>query len=163
MTENRKERLEEAWSLSLQGNYDAALDALKVLLAEDGADVKALRLNGNVLELKALDMLEHSGKRLTTSADYMAARRSYEKILEIDAENTKALIDLGDHYGNLKAYDRAITYYERAQEALRKISDDSVWREEVEELRQAASLLIKHDRVASNARAIEAWCKQAIE
>ena len=80
MTRSRGELREEASALSLRVT-DAALDILGGLLADDAGDLAALRLRGNVLELKAMDLFEHSYRKLTSSPDYMAARQCYEAIL----------------------------------------------------------------------------------
>jgi tetratricopeptide (TPR) repeat protein len=161
MTRSRGELREEAWGLSLQGYYDAALDILGSLLADDAGDIAALRLRGNVLELKAMDLFGHSYKKLTSSPDYMAARQCYERILELDPGNVRALIDLGDHFRNLEAYDRSIGYYRRAQEGLRLNRTGADWKDDIDELMKAAVLLTKVERTAKDAKEMEAWCKQA--
>jgi tetratricopeptide (TPR) repeat protein len=162
MAENRAERIGEAQSLGLQGYYDAAFDILDDLLNDVSTDVASLRMKGNLLELKAFDLMEYSAKKLTSSADYLAARRCYEKILEVDSRNVKALTDLGDHYRNLDANDKAIGYYGEAMRALEQAPKDETWKEDVEDLLKAVALLTKHDRVAQEARSIEAWCSQAL-
>jgi tetratricopeptide (TPR) repeat protein len=163
----RTERLEEAWGLGIQGYYDTALEILEDLLGKNPLDLGSLRLKGNLLELKEMDRLEYSGKKLISSDDYLAARKCYEKILEVEPLNIKALIDLGDHYRNLDANDRALEYYAgaaRAAQSLQgKAPGEPVWKEDVEELCKAVALLTKHDRLAREARAIEAWCTQALE
>ncbi len=162
----RAERLEEAWGLGIQGYYDAALEILEDLLGKNPIDLGSLRLKGNLLELKEMDRLEYSGKKLVSSDDYLAARKCYEKILEVDPLNLKALIDLGDHYRNLDANDRALEYYTEATRAAKSLqvqtSDEPAWKEDVEELCKAVGLLTKHDRLAREACSIEAWCAQVL-
>lgn len=160
--DDRTERLKEAWGLGIQGYYDAALEILEDLLEKSPADVRSLRLKGNLLELKEMDRLEYSGKKLTTSADYLAARLCYERILEIDPGNIKARIDLGDHYRVLEANDKALGYYREAAKVLQKMSIGETWKEEVQELLDRVALLKKHDRLAPEASSIEAWCRQAL-
>lgn len=160
MTRSRGELREEAWGLSLQGHYDAALDILGGLLADDAGDLAALRLRGNVLELKAMDLFEHSYRKLTSSPDYMAARQCYEAILKLDPGNIRALIDLGDHFRNLEAYDQSIGYYRRAQEGLQLKRTSVDWKDNINELMKAAVLLTKVERTVEDAREIEAWCKR---
>jgi len=160
--DNRKERLEEAWGLGIQGYYDAALEILEGLLKKTPADVGSLRLKGNLLELKEMDRLEYSGKKLTTSADYLAARPCYEKILEIDPGNVKTRIDLGDHYRVLEANDKALGYYREAAKVLQQTPTGETWKEEVQELLDRVALLKKHDRLAPEASSLEAWCRQAL-
>ena len=162
MAENRAERIGDAQSLGLQGYYDAAFEILDDLLNEVSTDVVSLRMKGNLLELKAFELMEYSAKKLTSSADYLAARKCYEKILEVDSRNVKARIDLGDHYRNLDANDKAIEYYREAVRAIEQAPKDETWKEDVEELLKAVALLTKHDRVAQEARSIEAWCSQAL-
>ena len=159
---NRSKRLEEAWGPGIQGYYDTALEILENMLKENSSDVVALRLKGNLLELKEIDRLEYSGKRLVSSAHYLAARECYEKILDVEPGYVKAYIDLGDHYRNLDANDKAIDYYREAVRVLEKTPRDEIWKEDVEELLGAVALLTKYDRLAAEAGLLEAWCKQSL-
>jgi tetratricopeptide (TPR) repeat protein len=152
----------EAWELGLQGYYDAALNILEELLKESPIDVVTLRMKGNLLEMKAMDLLENSGKKLTSSTDFLAARRCYEKILEIDSQNVTARIDLGDHYSALRANDKALEYYREAASVLQRTLSGEAWKESVQELLERATLLAKHDRLAPDAKLLEAWCKQVL-
>ena len=161
--DSRSERREEAWGLGVQGYYDAALDILEGLLKENSLDVASLRLKGNLLELKEMDLLEYSGRRLASSPHYLAARACYEKILEVDPGNTRACVDLGDHYRNLDANDKAIGYYNEAMHALQQKPKEETWKEDVEELLKAVGLLTEHDRLAGQAKSIESWCKDALD
>lgn len=161
-TSSRTERLEEAWGLGIQGYYEAALEIIQALLAEDPVHVGSLRLKGNLLELKEMDRLEYSGKKLVSSVDYLAARACYEKILELDPANVKAHVDLGDHYRNLDANDRALEHYGTAVKLLQQANRDETWKEDVQELGKAIALLAKHDRLAADANALAAWCDQAL-
>jgi tetratricopeptide (TPR) repeat protein len=160
--DDRAVRLKEAWGLGIQGYYDAALEILEGLLKKTLADVGSLRLKGNLLELKEMDRLEYSGKKLTTSADYLAARQCYERILEIDPGNVKARIDLGDHYRVLEANDKALEYYREAATVLQQMPTGETWKEEVQELLDRVALLKKHDRLEAEAASLEAWCKQSL-
>jgi tetratricopeptide (TPR) repeat protein len=162
MADNRTDLLEEAWGLGIQGYYDAALEILEGLLKENPLDKGSLRLKGNLLELKEMDRLEHSAKKLISSADYLAARGCYEKILEIDPGNVKARIDLGDHYRNLDANDKALGYYREAVMKLQQAPKKETWKEDVHELFKVVALLKKHDRLRAEASSLEAWCKQAL-
>ena len=65
----------------------------------------------------------------------------------IEPRNAKALIDLGDHYRNLDANDKAIKYYKEAAITLRESVKEVDWKKDVEELRKAVVLLVKHERV----------------
>jgi tetratricopeptide (TPR) repeat protein len=160
--DDRAERLKEVWGLGVQGYYDTALEILEDLLEKAPTDVRSLRLKGNLLELKEMDRLEYSGKKLTTSVDYLAARSCYERILEIDPRNVKAHIDLGDHYRVLEANDKALGYYREAAKVLQKMPTGETWREEIQELLDRVALLKKHDRLAPEAGSIETWCRRAL-
>lgn len=163
MADSRKDRLEEAWGLGIQGYYDPALEILEDLLRKESEHLGALRLQGNLLELKAMDLREHSAKKLMSSADYLAARRCHERILEVDPRNVKARIDLGDHYRNLDAIDRALTYYKDVASILQQTSRGTTWEEDVRELLKAVALMMEHDRVAQEAGLIASWCKEALD
>lgn len=143
-TDDRSKRintLESARRLSLGGSYEAALQEIDQLLETGRADLEALRLKGNILELKALDANEQSSKKLMTSADYLEARKCYEEILVKDPSNTMALTDLGDHFKNLGAYDKAFDYYAQAWNFLKRSEGQAAWLDEVEELGQRVSEL----------------------
>jgi tetratricopeptide (TPR) repeat protein len=116
-------------------------------------------MKGNLLELKVLDLLENSTKKLTSSAEYLAARRCYERILEIDPWNIAARVDLGDHYRNLGANDKALQYYREAASDLQRKPNRSNLKEDVRELLERATLLAKNDRLAGEANSLEAWCR----
>jgi tetratricopeptide (TPR) repeat protein len=162
MPDSRLARLEKAWELGVAGDYDPALEMASSLLIENPIDVDALRLQGNLLELKAMDRMEYSAKRLSSSADYLKARQCYEKILAIDSLNVKARIDLGEHYRNLEEYDRAMEFYRDAVHVLQQKTIDPSWKEDVEEICKAVSLLTLKERVSQEARLIEEWCTQAL-
>jgi tetratricopeptide (TPR) repeat protein len=160
--DSRTGRLEEAWGLGIQGSYEAALEILESLLEQNHLDLGSLRLKGNLLELKEMDRLEFSSKKLIASTDYVAARGCYEKILRIDPGNVKARIDLGDHYRNLDANDKALEHYSAAVKALQQTPRDGTWKEDVQELLKAVALLTKHARLGTQAKSLEAWCLRAI-
>ncbi len=160
---SRPERREEAWGLGIQGYYDAALQILEDLLKEDPFDVVSLRLKGNFLELKEMDLLEYSVKKLISSADYLAARKCYETILKADPGNVKAHIDLGDHYRNLDANDKSLEYYREAVRLLQQKPKDEDWKEDVEEVAKSVALFTKHDRLGAEAGSLEAWCRRSLE
>lgn len=148
----------EAWELGLQGDYNAALKLIDDVLAESPSDLVALRMKGNLLELKTLDLMESSGKKLVSSREYLAARDCYEQVLRLDPRNVTALIDLGDHYRNLDAYDKALSYYEHAADVLREDESRSSWNEEVQELLERSTELAKR-RKAPAATKLQAVCR----
>lgn len=152
-----------AWELGLQGQYDAALEILDSLITDAAADIELLRMKGNLLELKAMDLLEHSAKRLISSPDYLAARQCYERILEIDPRNVSAHIDLGDHYKNLGAKDKALDYYSLAAGDLRQSHPTQpAWRQAVEELRERVSELGDNHSRTAEAAALRDWCARSL-
>jgi tetratricopeptide (TPR) repeat protein len=162
MADDRVDRLTEAQTLGLQGYYDAAFEILGDLLRKNPADVPALRLKGNLLELKGMEFLEINRKKFTTSAEYLAARECYEKILDVEPGHAKAYIDLGDHYRNLGANDKALEYYREAVRVLQQKPKGEDWKEDVEEVLKAVELLTKHERLSAEASSLETWCKQAL-
>jgi tetratricopeptide (TPR) repeat protein len=152
----------EAWELGLQGHYDAALEILEGLLKEASDDVVSLRMKGNLLELKEMDLLENSAKRLASSPDYLAARRCYERILQLDPRNATAEIDLGDHYMNLGANDKALERYKAAASNLQQTLDRPTWKHDVRELLERVARLVKHNRLAGEAKLLEARCTEML-
>lgn len=163
MVSDRKDRLTEAQGLGLQGYYESALEMLEELLRENPSDLESLRMKGNLLELKALEIRETGRQKLTTSADYLTARKCYEKILEVNPRDAGAHIDLGDHYRNLDANDKALDHYKEAESALQRISVGTAWKEDVVQLLDGVVQLTKHDRLEQEARSVEAWCRQALK
>lgn len=118
----------------MEGRYADALRAISEFLGENPSDLEAKRLLANTLELKVLDRAQYRAEKLMRSAEYARARRCYEEILEADPTNTLALIDLGDHFGNLGAYDKARSYYEQAISVLRQGEFEVSWVDELNEV-----------------------------
>jgi len=113
-------KLERIRDVAIEGNPALALTELETILAADPGDVEALRLKGNILEMRALNRAQYTADKLLRSRDYVAARACYESILAIDKDNTLALIDMGDHFRNLGALEQALGYYEQAIDRLSK-------------------------------------------
>ncbi|AXQ28805.1 hypothetical protein D0B54_08965 [Solimonas sp. K1W22B-7] len=111
---------EDIRDLFLSGQPDQALDALDDLLAADEANIEALRLKGNLLESVALERAELTAGSLLRQKGMWEARRCYERILELDPDNTVALVDLGDHFSNLDAYQKAESLYRQAIDLLQR-------------------------------------------
>lgn len=155
---DRIQVLEEARSLSLDGRYEEALLMVDRLLRVAADDVDALRLRGNVLELHALDRHERSNKRLMSSDEYVEARRCYERILTLEPHNTMALMDLGDHYKNLSAFDRALEYYAQVATALAN-KHDSDSQDQAEDLLRAVREVLVSSPRSSRAMTLELECR----
>lgn len=162
LREQRLQQLEQARALSMECNYDSALALVETLLGERSDDVEALRLKGNILEQKALDLNEYKRAKLTKSHDYLLARECYERVLRVDPRNTVALIDLGDHYKNLDAYDKAFSFYERAIDLLRSGESRVGRKNEVEELLSTCLDLGRQRQTAERARRLKLACEQLL-
>jgi tetratricopeptide (TPR) repeat protein len=128
------ETLESIRNEAIGGGYQRALERLDAMLIEKPDAVEALRLKGNILELRALDGAQYHAKKLLALPDFVCARKCYERILELDPHNTLALADLGDHYKNLGAYDKAVSYLVRAAKLLEAGESRLSLREEAEEM-----------------------------
>ena len=152
----------EAWELGLQGDYNAALELIDDLLVESPSDLVALRMKGNLLELKTLDLMESGGKKLASSRDYLAARDCYEQVLRLDPRNATALIDLGDHYKNLDAYDKALSYFEQAANVLGEDNSRSSWNEEVQELLERSSELAERRKTPAAVK-LQVACQKMLD
>lgn len=157
--ERRLQQLENARGLAMELNHDAALAAIESLLREFPDDVEGLRLKGNVLEQKALDDYEYSKEKLTRSSDYLLARNCYERILHLDHRNTLALIDLGDHYKNLEAFDKAFSYYEQAVDLLGTGERRLSRMDEIGELLDTCFDLSQKEQMAERAQRLKLACE----
>ncbi|MEP7242863.1 MAG: tetratricopeptide repeat protein [Gammaproteobacteria bacterium] len=146
-------RLEEIRDTAISGQYADALAELEEIIGGRPVHVEALRLKGNILELKALNRAQHHAQKLLRSRDYVNARKCYEEILALEPDNTLALIDLGDHFRNLGASTKALDYYERAISLLSKGRFSWSRKEEIEEaFEHAAGLYTELGREADGAR-----------
>ena len=156
--EHRLQQLEEARGLAMDASYDAALDVVEKVLAGLPDDLEGLRLKGNVLEQKALDLNEHSAKKLVRSGEYLLARECYERILRSDPDNVFALVDLGDHYKNLEAYDRAFSYYEAAVSSLQSDRSFPHWSDAVADILATCIDLKRRGETVQRAERLERAC-----
>ncbi len=127
------QQLETIRSLATAGRYDEALVNVSKVLKHNPNDLEALRLRGNILELKVLDYGQFRPQKLMRSKEYLEARSCYEQILKVDPNNTLALIDMGDHFFNVDAYDRAEAYYVNALSLLRNGEFRLSWEDELRE------------------------------
>jgi tetratricopeptide (TPR) repeat protein len=119
--------------MSLDGRHEDALGIVEGILKQNPGDLEAVRLKGNILDLWTLQRAEYSPRKLLRYAEFQDARRCYESILLQDATNILALIDLGDHFKYLRAFDKAMDYYDRALALLRDGESRFSWPDEVNE------------------------------
>jgi hypothetical protein len=105
------EQLQEAQALALSGDYSEAISLLEEYVGRNAGDLPARRFLANVLELKALDLTETSPTRLVTSPDFWRAQEILLDILNTHPFDVRSLCDLGDHFLNLQAIDRASEFY----------------------------------------------------
>lgn len=152
----------DAWELGLAGEYERALEILGWIVEARPNDLVSLRMQGNILELKATDARKHSSERLTASDDYIAARRCYERIIELDPANATALLDLGDHYANLDAYQRALSYYQAATAALEKDHRPPSSEDDLRDLISRCEQLTQYELVRCDALSIIARCEATL-
>jgi tetratricopeptide (TPR) repeat protein len=160
--ELRLRNLEDARALSVEGDYDNALETVQSLLRELPDDVEVLRLYGNILEQKALHLAEVQQTRLVGVPDYHLARQLYERILRLDPGNLLALIDLGDHYKNLDAYDRAFSFYHDAVALIRSYGRPHGRSEVLEELLSTSQDLGRQVETAERARHLALECEHLL-
>ena len=124
----RAETLSEAQALALSGDYAAAVVLLETFLQRDSGDIPACRLLASVLELRALELAEYTPGRLVTSADFSRAQEILLGILEKYPRDVITLCDLGDHFLNMHAVDKASVFYTRALHAIEADANPSSWR-----------------------------------
>ena len=128
------ETLESIRNEAIGGGYQRALERLDAMLSEKPDELEAIRLKGNVLELRAFDGAQYHAKKLLLLPDFVGARKCYERILELDPRNTLALADLGDHYKNLGAHKKAVSYLVQAAKLLEAGESRLGLRAEAEEM-----------------------------
>ncbi len=121
MLKSRLDQLENAQYLAtIEKNYTDALEIVDALLHEDPDDVDALRLKGNILDLKSLDQKTENPASSSYEKYQEKARCCYAAILKISPNNTVAHIDLGDYWSRKEEYGKAVLYYNKAIELLNK-------------------------------------------
>ena len=114
---SRDELLKEGTFLAASEPEDA-LEIVNRLLLDDPLDVEALSLKGTILEV--LDT-------------YTDARRCYEKILDINPMNARALIDVGDTYELTDDLETALSFYDRAIDILNDLLPTDSGNEDLEQ------------------------------
>lgn len=122
-----------------------------------------MRLKGNVLEQKALDENESSPRGVAISEDYLTALACYEQALEMDPRNTVALIDLGDHYKNVDAFDQAFTYYWSAMDLLETGEARIGAEPEIRELLSTCDDLLRYPSACERAQQLASRCNELLK
>jgi len=143
--------------------YRAALDAIEAILRKHPGDLDALRLKGNILEQKALDEHERSPRSLALSLDYLTAFACYEQVLGVDPRHTVALIDLGDHYRYVDAFDQAFTFYRSAMELLEAGEERIGAASEIRELLSTCDDLLRYPSARERAQQLINRCNQMLQ
>ena len=139
--------LEDAKFLALfDKKYDEAIFLVDRLLSERDNDIDALRLKGNILDLKALDISLPTDLE-TNKGFFSEAKKCYEKILEIDQNNALAMIDLGDYWAREDNYSVALKWYDNAIHVLENGIYHSSLEEEMEEAVCKRSELIESHKL----------------
>jgi tetratricopeptide (TPR) repeat protein len=111
--DERLKRLEAARESAREGEYhDALLQTQQVLDAEP-YDLNALALKGNILDYQSEVAAELGLADVAVEASD-EAHRCYSMMLDIDAENVRALIDIGDHLARRGRHDDALGWFDRA-------------------------------------------------
>ena len=117
MKTKRINLLEKAKYLAtIQGQYDDAISIVNKLLCINNEDIDALRLKGNILELRSFAI-----KQKNCTNDILDDPKIYYyKILQLDSDNTLALIDLGDYWQVKGKLELVLKFYNKAIDLLKK-------------------------------------------
>jgi len=115
--DERLERLEAARESAREGEYRHALEQAQDVLDAEPYDLNALALKGNILDYQSEVATELGLADLAAEASE-EARHCYELMLEIDAENVRALIDSGDHLARRGQHKQALGWFDRALKQL---------------------------------------------
>lgn len=104
-------------SVILSKDFNSALELLEGMLDNDPNDIDALSLKGNIIDLyvsqtKNLSEEEKIDK-LNESKGY------YEKILRINSNFVRAIIDIGDYWEQFDNYQSALEWYYKARDLLK--------------------------------------------
>ncbi len=116
----RLEKLNNAKKLAfLEAKYSSAIRITNELIKNNKNDQDALRLKGNILDLRGAVKLENvdSEKQIQ---EFEQAKKCYEHVLRINKKNILAYIDLGDYWNHRKNFKEALTCYDKAISFLKK-------------------------------------------
>jgi tetratricopeptide (TPR) repeat protein len=147
--------LERAKFLSLSGAYEEALAIVNDVLLIQPQDIEALRLKGNIIELKVLSREVSSGGLYVQSAEFTIARQCYERILMLEPSNVMALVDLGSHWKNLGEYLKAQEFYDRATNLLKAGYYTLSRKDEMKEVLEGQIEISRHLGYGDKAKALE--------
>lgn len=111
---SRVSHLEKAKQLAtLDKKYDNALNIVSRLLKLNGNDIDALRLMGNILDLKEMDNYNKSSLKNYSRPELENAKKYYDDILRLDPDNTLALIDIGNYWERRGDYKASLEHYNK--------------------------------------------------
>jgi tetratricopeptide (TPR) repeat protein len=105
MEVTRNHLMESAKKAYQSGAHNKALKLVNQILLEDDADSEAHFLKANIYHL--------NGK-------IGSAIKSFKKVLELNGDNTDAMISLSVLYNDIGKYDQAKGYFERADNKVKK-------------------------------------------
>ena len=111
--DERLERLEAARESAREGEYRHALEQAQDVLDAEPYDLNALALKGNILDYQSEVATELGLADLAAEASEEALH-CYQTMLEIDSENVRALIDLGDRQARRGRHEDALGWFDRA-------------------------------------------------
>jgi tetratricopeptide (TPR) repeat protein len=110
--------LNNARMLSIAGDYIEALHLIDSMLRLNPFNVEALRMKGNIIELKVFDSELNYDFEFVNSPEILKARTCYEQALLYEPSHTGILADLGTHWMNLGNSDKALYYFDKVMELL---------------------------------------------
>lgn len=132
--------LESAKAIAtLEHDYKKALEKVQHLLRDNDNDTDALILKGNILDL---------------AQRYSEARRCYEKVLQQDQHNLRALIDMGDWHSRKRNSVEALSFYDRALSLLKRKIFYLSRRDEFEEAYTGKIILLREMGLLDRARKV---------
>jgi tetratricopeptide (TPR) repeat protein len=127
----RIKTLSEAKNMAfLEKDYDSSISILDEWLNSNKDDVDALRLKGNILDLKALDLMQDGIEDISL---FELARNCYEKILIIKPNSPLAYVDLAEYWLRNGCAKEALTLCNKSIELLENGYSSVCMNDEIEE------------------------------
>lgn len=104
--------------------YDIAFD-----LEEKGEYAKAIPFLDKAIKKKPKfrPALNNRGADKSALGDFKGAIEDYKKVLAFEPQNTLILMNIGNNYKRLKAYDKSIVFYTKALKTKGAIKSDSIY------------------------------------